>query len=117
MKPLPASIYTGEVGHTRLRPRHHALRYKMYSILVDIDGADAQPSAIWGAKLYEVIKNVTLTQHIFLMSGMLVSDAWMKSMPADLQAIVTEESKRWGASALKRFIEFERNNFAVLYVA
>ena len=45
MKPLPASIYTGEVGHTRLRPRHHALRYKMYSILVDIDGADAQPKA------------------------------------------------------------------------
>ncbi|WP_300531183.1 DUF1365 domain-containing protein [Maricaulis sp.] len=45
MMPLPASIYTGEVGHTRLRPRHHALRYKMYSILVDIDGPDAKPKA------------------------------------------------------------------------
>lgn len=70
-----------------------------------IDGAEAQPSAIWGAKLYEVIKNVTLTQHIFLMSGMLVSDAWIKSLPADLQAIVTEESKRWGASALKSNVD------------
>ncbi len=70
-----------------------------------IDGAEAQPSAIWGAKLYEVIKNVTLTKHIFLMSGMLVSDAWIKSLPADLQAIVVEESKRWGASALKSNVD------------
>jgi tripartite ATP-independent transporter DctP family solute receptor len=70
-----------------------------------IDGAEAQPSAIWGAKLYEVIKNVTLTKHIFLMSGMLVSDAWLKSLPTDLQAIVTEESKRWGASALKSNVD------------
>ncbi len=70
-----------------------------------IDGAEAQPSAIWGAKLYEVIKNVTLTKHIFLMSGMLVSDDWLKSLPADLQTIVTEESKRWGASALKSNVD------------
>lgn len=70
-----------------------------------IDGAEAQPSAIWGAKLYEVITDVTLTQHIYLMSGMLVSDAWMQSLPDDLRAIVAEESKRWGASALKANVD------------
>lgn len=45
MRPLPASLYAGDVGHTRVRPRHHALRYKMYSVLVDIDGPEARPKA------------------------------------------------------------------------
>lgn len=66
-----------------------------------IDGAEAQPSAIWGAKLYEVVTDVTLTSHIYLMSGLIVSDKWLQSLPADLRTIVTEEARRWGASALK----------------
>ena len=70
-----------------------------------IDGAEAQPSAIWGAKLYEVVSHVTLTEHIFLMSGLIVSDKWLKSLPADFQKIVIEESKRWGASALKANVD------------
>ena len=77
-----------------------------------IDGAEAQPSAIWGAKLYEVISDITLTSHIYLMSGMLVSDAWLQSLPADLRAIVTEESKRWGASALKANVDGAEKIFA-----
>jgi len=70
-----------------------------------IDGAEAQPAAIWGAKLYEVVSDVTLTSHIYLMSGMLVSDAWLQSLPPEMQAIVTEESKRWGAEALKANVD------------
>jgi tripartite ATP-independent transporter DctP family solute receptor len=70
-----------------------------------IDGAEAQPAAIWGAKLYEVVSDVTLTSHIYLMSGLLVSDAWLQSLPAELQAVVTEEAKRWGAAALKANVE------------
>lgn len=77
-----------------------------------IDGAEAQPSAIWGAKLYEVISDITLTSHIYLMSGMLVSDAWLQSLPEDLRAIVTEESKRWGASALKANVDGAAKIFA-----
>ena len=77
-----------------------------------IDGAEAQPSAIWGAKLYEVISDITLTSHIYLMSGMLVSDAWLQSLPDDLRTIVTEESKRWGASALKANVDGAEKIFA-----
>ena len=40
-----------------------------------IDGAEAQPSAIWGAKLFEVVSDITVTEHIYLMSGLVVSDA------------------------------------------
>jgi TRAP-type C4-dicarboxylate transport system substrate-binding protein len=42
-----------------------------------IDAAEAQPTAIRGAKLYEVIKNVTKTGHIQLVTALVVSaDAW-----------------------------------------
>lgn len=77
-----------------------------------IDGAEAQPSAIWGAKLYEVVSNITLTEHIFLMSGLIVSDKWLKSLPENYQAIVREEAKRWGASALKTNVDGTAKIFA-----
>ncbi|RIA56577.1 DUF1365 domain-containing protein [Dichotomicrobium thermohalophilum] len=32
-----AAIYRGEVVHERLRPRHHKLRYRVFSLLVDLD--------------------------------------------------------------------------------
>ncbi len=40
MRPLPASLLDGDVGHTRLGPKRHSLRYRMASILLDIDGPD-----------------------------------------------------------------------------
>ncbi|WP_163264000.1 C4-dicarboxylate TRAP transporter substrate-binding protein [Chelativorans alearense] len=77
-----------------------------------IDGAEAQPSAIWGSKLHEVVSDITLTGHIHLMSGLLVSDAWLQSLPEDLRAILTEEAKTWGASALKDNVESADKIFA-----
>jgi len=38
MTPLPASLLVGDIGHTRLAPKRHSLRYRMHSILIDIDG-------------------------------------------------------------------------------
>lgn len=38
----PASaLYVGQVGHARLRPRRHALRYRMFMLLLDLDEATA----------------------------------------------------------------------------
>ena len=70
-----------------------------------LDGAEVQPAAIWGAKLHEVVSDITLTDHIFLMSGLIVSDAWISSLPEDMQAIVREEATTWGASALQANVE------------
>jgi TRAP-type C4-dicarboxylate transport system substrate-binding protein len=77
-----------------------------------IDGAEAQPAAIWGAKLYEVVSDITLTSHIYLMSGLLVSDAWLQSLPEDVRAIVSEEAKTWGAPALKSNVDGAEKIFA-----
>lgn len=70
-----------------------------------IDGAEAQPSAIWGAKLHEVVSDVTLTEHIYLMSGLLVGAEWLASLPEEYRTILVEEAKRWGAEALKSNVE------------
>ena len=77
-----------------------------------IDGAEAQPSAIWGAKLYEVVSDITVTEHIYLMSGLVVSDKWFKSLPEDYQKIVKEEAVRWGKQALKANVEGADKIFA-----
>lgn len=65
-----------------------------------IEGAEAQPSAIWGAKLYEVVSDITLTEHILLMSGLVLSDAWFESLPPEYKAIVAEEAEKAGKLAL-----------------
>lgn len=70
-----------------------------------IDGAEAQPSAIRGAKLFEVVSHITLTEHIYLMSGLIVSDKWLQSLPAQHRAVVVEEARRAGAMALKTNVE------------
>ncbi len=37
MKTEPAAIYRGEVVHERLRPKRHRLRYRVFSLLIDLD--------------------------------------------------------------------------------
>lgn len=37
---LASGLYVGEVMHRRLRPRAHRLRYRMFSLLLDIDEAE-----------------------------------------------------------------------------
>ncbi|WP_323761989.1 DUF1365 domain-containing protein [Maricaulis sp.] len=47
MTPTAASLLIGQVGHTRRLPRHHSLRYRVASVLVDIDGPEAPRSEGW----------------------------------------------------------------------
>ncbi|AYD01592.1 DUF1365 domain-containing protein [Neorhizobium sp. NCHU2750] len=34
---VPSSLYTGDVVHTRQRPKAHSLRYSVFSLLIDLD--------------------------------------------------------------------------------
>jgi TRAP-type transport system periplasmic protein len=53
-----------------------------------LDAAEAQPTAIWGAKLYEVIKNVTLTGHIQLVTALVVgADTWDQISPENQKIV------------------------------
>ncbi|PCI87575.1 MAG: C4-dicarboxylate ABC transporter substrate-binding protein [Hyphomicrobiales bacterium] len=70
-----------------------------------IDAAEAQPTAIWGAKLYEVIKHVTKTGHIQLVTAIVVgADSW-NEISAENQAIVRELAVENGRYASNLTIE------------
>ncbi len=55
-----------------------------------IDAAEAQPTAIWGAKLYEVIKHVNKTGHIQLVTALVVSAASWDQISPEHQKIVRD---------------------------
>ena len=61
-----------------------------------IDAVEAQHPATWGAKLYEQVKYVTKTGHINLITGVVTSAIWFNKLPADVQAVLREESLKAG---------------------
>ncbi|MBE3636779.1 C4-dicarboxylate TRAP transporter substrate-binding protein [Mangrovicoccus algicola] len=70
-----------------------------------IDGAEAQLTGAYGIKLHEVTTNVAFTNHIQLFTGLVTSDQWFQALPADLQAIVTEELAAAGDAATQMTVD------------
>jgi tripartite ATP-independent transporter DctP family solute receptor len=70
-----------------------------------IDGAEAQHPAVYGARLYEVIKIVTKTEHIYLITGIVTSRTWFDKLPADQQKVLLEETEAAGKWASEKTIE------------
>jgi TRAP-type C4-dicarboxylate transport system substrate-binding protein len=61
-----------------------------------IDAAEAQYPAVYGSRLYEVVKHITKTGHINLITGLVGSRGWFDGLPQDLRAIVREEALKGG---------------------
>jgi TRAP-type C4-dicarboxylate transport system substrate-binding protein len=61
-----------------------------------IDAAEAQYPAIWGSRLYEVIRHITKTAHINLITGLVGSRAWFDRQPAEVRTILREEAMKGG---------------------
>jgi tripartite ATP-independent transporter DctP family solute receptor len=70
-----------------------------------IDGAEAQHPAVYGARLYEVVKVVTKTEHIYLITGIVTSRTWFDKLPADQQTVLREEADAAGKWASEKTIE------------
>lgn len=64
-----------------------------------IDAAEAQDPATYGSRLYEVVKYITKTGHINLITGIVTSAAWFDKLPKDFQTILREESLKAGDEA------------------
>lgn len=70
-----------------------------------LDAAEAQPTAITGAKLHEVVKNVTMTGHIQLVTALVVgAEAWDQISPEN-QKIVRDLAVESGRYASNLTIE------------
>lgn len=53
-----------------------------------LDAAEAQPTAIWGAKLYEVVKEVNKTGHIQLVTALVIgADTWEQISPENQKIV------------------------------
>jgi TRAP-type C4-dicarboxylate transport system substrate-binding protein len=56
-----------------------------------IDGVEAQHTASFGARLYEVVKYINKTDHFQLANGIIVGEKWFSQLPADYQQILIDE--------------------------
>lgn len=65
-----SALYIGSVAHRRLRPRKHRLRYRIFSLLIDIDELPALSKKLWlfsygRLNLFSIIPD----DHLFAKSG------------------------------------------------
>lgn len=70
-----------------------------------IDAAEAQDPATYGQRLYEVIKYITKTGHIQLITGLVGSKIWFDKLPPKLQVIIREEALKAGDTGSKATID------------
>ncbi|MFM2485001.1 C4-dicarboxylate TRAP transporter substrate-binding protein [Celerinatantimonas yamalensis] len=70
-----------------------------------VDAAEAQPTAIYGSKLYEISKYITKTRHFYLETGIVVSHKWFASLPDKYQQILIDQSEKAGESASQATIK------------
>ncbi|QGG93447.1 C4-dicarboxylate ABC transporter substrate-binding protein (plasmid) [Agrobacterium sp. MA01] len=61
-----------------------------------IDGVESQPSGAVGSKFHEVTTHVTKTEHIHLITGIVVGDLWWKTLSPEDQALVQEAAVEGG---------------------
>ncbi|MDR1232454.1 MAG: C4-dicarboxylate TRAP transporter substrate-binding protein [Spirochaetaceae bacterium] len=69
-----------------------------------IDGVEAQHTASFGARLYEVVKYINKTGHFQLANGIIVGEKWFSRLPADYQKILIDECQA-AAAANARVVE------------
>ncbi|HAT6805031.1 TPA: DctP family TRAP transporter solute-binding subunit [Citrobacter freundii] len=79
-----------------------------------VDAAEAQPTAVYGSKLYEITKHITKTNHIHLMTGIIVSQKWLDSLPEDLRVILHDEAEKQGNLASQETLKKEQELLAVM---
>ncbi|MBK1685311.1 C4-dicarboxylate TRAP transporter substrate-binding protein [Rhodoferax fermentans] len=70
-----------------------------------IDAAEAQAPATYGQRLFEVVKYITKTGHISLITGLVGSKIWFDKLPANLQKVVHDEALKAGDTASKATID------------
>ena len=82
-----------------------------------VEGTKNAATDIVPTKMYEAVKYVTLDEHAYLFAFWWMSDAWLQSLPADLQDLVidgvqqasmiqSDWNKEYDARALKEFEGF-----------
>lgn len=78
------------------------------------NGAEAPFGAIWGAKLHEVRKTISRTNHQLMYTTWVISSAFYDRLPADLRQILLEEGRTSAANLTKATLEQDEQMAAQL---
>ncbi|MBE0532946.1 MAG: C4-dicarboxylate TRAP transporter substrate-binding protein [Rhodospirillales bacterium] len=70
-----------------------------------IDGAEAQLPAVYGSRLYEVVKYITTTGHFFRITGLVTSAKWFDSLPEKYRKVLRDEALKSGDYTSKMTID------------
>lgn len=82
-----------------------------------IDGVEAQPSGAVGAKFHEVVTHVTRTEHIHLITGIVVGDIWWSTLSAEDQALVQDAAVEGGRFMSQIVLDQMAQDFATMEAA
>ncbi len=72
-----------------------------------VDGAEAPLSTLWGSKLYEVKKVITLTGHFMAITGVVIGEKYWQTLPENIRKVLEEEAVNHGKLATKWVLESE----------
>lgn len=61
-----------------------------------LDGCEVQLTSAVPARLYEVVKYLDKTEHFQLINGLIVGERWFRTLPADLQQLLIDETQAEG---------------------
>lgn len=77
-----------------------------------IDGLEVPLSTMYGSKLYEVGKHISLTAHVVQVQCWTIGEQFYQTLPADVRAVLAEEAIKAGefctAAALAGEAEFKK---------
>ncbi|SMP59027.1 C4-dicarboxylate TRAP transporter substrate-binding protein [Anoxynatronum buryatiense] len=70
-----------------------------------VEGVEVHNSAAYGSSIYEVTDYVSLTSHFQLLTGLVISNGWFETLPAEFQQILVEEAYAGGQHASELVLE------------
>lgn len=70
-----------------------------------VEGVEVHNSAAYGSSIFEVTDYVSLTSHFQLLTGLVISNGWFETLPAEYQKILMEEAQNGGQHASEIVLE------------
>ncbi len=69
-----------------------------------VDGCEAQNTSTYPSRTYEVVKYQSKTGHFHLLQALICGEKWYKSLPEDLQKILSDTAKEVGAESARNVL-------------
>jgi TRAP-type transport system periplasmic protein len=87
---------------------------EVYSALQQgvVAAAEAPLGSLYGSKLFEVKKTLSLTSHFIAWVNFVASESFFQSLPPDLQAILLEEGQKAGDEMTRLTLEKQEQYLA-----